>query len=91
MVRKSGRHNVACRFASRKMGMTIQAESHRNELSAVVTWDADNVTHEFYDQPLKVKLRYRAKNGRLVNHLATPDFFLLQEGFTGWVECKTEE
>lgn len=88
---KSGHSNVACRFASRKMGMTIQAESHRNELPAVVTWDADNVTHEFYDQPLKVKLRYRAKNGRWVNHLATPDFFLLQEGFTGWVECKTEE
>ena len=88
---KSGHSNVACRFASRKMGMTIQAESHRNELPAVVTWDADDVTHEFYDQPLKVKLRYRAKNGRLVNHLATPDFFLLQEGFTGWVECKTEE
>jgi putative transposase len=88
---KSGHSNVACRFASRKMGMTIQAESHRNELPAVVTWDADKVTHEFYDQPLKVKLRYRAKNGRWVNHLATPDFFLLQEGFTGWVECKTEE
>lgn len=88
---KSGAANVSCRYASRKMGMIIQAESHKNELPAVVTWDSDNVTHELYDQPPKVKLRYRATNGRLVNHLATPDFFLLQDGFVGWIECKTEE
>jgi transposase InsO family protein len=88
---KSGAANVSCRYASRKMGMIIQAESHKNELPALVTWDTDNVTHEIYDQPPKVKLRYRAINGRYVNHMATPDFFLLQDEFTGWVECKTEE
>lgn len=88
---KSGAVNVSCRYASRKMGMVIQAESHKNELPAVVIWDADNVTHEFYDQPTKVKLQYRATNGRQVSHMATPDFFLLQEKFAGWVECKTEE
>lgn len=88
---KSGAANVSCRYVSRKMGMTIQAESHTNELPAVVTWDADDVTHEFYDQPPKVKLQYRAANGRQANHMATPDFFLLQEKFAGWVECKPEE
>lgn len=88
---KSGASNVACRYASKKMGMVIQAESHKNELPALVKWDHDQITHEIYDQPPKVKLSYRATNGRLVSHMSTPDFFLLQDGFTGWVECKTEE
>lgn len=88
---KSGRDNVACRYASRKMGLTIQAESHQNELPAVVAWEHDDATHEMYDQPPKVKLSYLGRNGKPCTHLATPDFFLIQEGFTGWVECKTEE
>lgn len=88
---QSGTHNVACRFASRKMGFVIQAESHQNELPAVVGWEHDERTHEFYDQPPKIKLSYVGGNGKRVTRLATPDFFLIQEGFTGWVECKTEE
>lgn len=88
---KSGALNVACRYASRKMGMVIQAESHKNELAALIAWDFDDVTHEIYDQPLRVRLQYRNRNGRLVTHMSIPDFFLLQEGFSGWVECKAEE
>lgn len=88
---QSGAHNVACRFSSRKMGLVIQAESHKNELPAVIGWEHDKQTYEFYDQPPKVKLRYTGRNGKVVSHMATPDFFLLQEGFAGWVECKTEE
>ncbi|UCV21487.1 integrase catalytic domain-containing protein [Ferribacterium limneticum] len=88
---QSGTHNVACRFSSRKMGSVIQAESHKNELPAVIGWEHDKQTYEFYDQPPKVKLRYSGRNGKPISHLATPDFFLLQEGFAGWVECKTEE
>lgn len=88
---KSGPANVACRYASRKMGMTIQAESHKNELPALVKWDRDKVTHEIYDQPPAVKLHYRNKNGVRVTHMSTPDFFLLQEEFAGWIENKTEE
>lgn len=88
---QSSAHNVACRFSSKKMGMVIQAESHKNELPAVVGWEHDAQTYEFYDQPPKIKLNYLGGNGKPVAYLATPDFFLLQEGFTGWVECKTEE
>lgn len=88
---QSGTHNVACRFSSRKMGSIIQAESHKNELPAVIGWEHDDQTFEFYDQPPKVKLRYTGRNGKSVCHNATPDFFLLQEGFAGWIECKTEE
>lgn len=88
---QSGTHNVACRFSSRKMGLVIQAESHKNELPAVIGWEHDKQTYEFYDQPPKIKLRYTNRNGKSVGHVATPDFFLLQEDFAGWVECKTEE
>jgi putative transposase len=88
---QSGTKNVACRFASRKMGQVIQAESHQNELAAVIGWEHDKNTHEFYDQPPKIKLRYVDRNGRASAHLKTTDFFLLQEDFTGWVECKTED
>ncbi|UCV09418.1 integrase catalytic domain-containing protein [Dechloromonas denitrificans] len=88
---QSGTHNVACRYSSRKMGLVIQAESHKNELPAVIGWEHDGQTYEFYDQPPKVKLRYTGRNGKPAGHLATPDYFLLQEGFSGWVECKTED
>lgn len=88
---ESGAGNVACRYASRKMGLTIQAESHRNELPFLVLWDHDDISHEFYDQPPKISRRYRNRAGRVVTYMHTPDFFLLQEGFAGWVENKTEK
>jgi hypothetical protein len=72
------------------MGVVIQAESHKGELAALVKWEYDDITHEMYDQPMRVKLKYINQHGRAVGHLSTPDYFLLQEGFTGWVECKTE-
>lgn len=86
-----GTHNVVARFASRKMGVVIQAESHKVELPAVYMWEHDPETHEFYDQPSRLKLAYRSANGRRCSHLATPDYFLIQERWMGWVECKTEE
>lgn len=86
----SGSGNVACHFASKKMGFTIQAESHTNELPALVKWEFDDHTYEIYDQPQQVKLTYIGRTGRKSTHYSTPDFFLLQEWFAGWVECKTE-
>jgi len=86
-----GTHNVATRFASRKMGCVIQAESHKCELPAVYFWEHDPDTHEFYDQPSKVKLIYQIAGGKRVSHLSTPDYFLIQEHWMGWVECKPEE
>lgn len=88
---KSGTGNAACRYPSQKMGFTIQAESHTNELAAVYQWEHEEAVYEFYDQPPRIKLGYQKENGRRVSILHTPDFFLLAENFTGWVECKTEE
>jgi len=86
-----GTHNVACRFASRKMGQVIQAESHKCELPAIYLWEFDPATHEFYDQVSPVKLSYLNAARKRVTHPSTPDFFLIQEGWMGWVECKPEE
>lgn len=86
-----GTHNVVARFASRKMGCVIQAESHKGELPALYTWEYDPHTHEFYDQPSAIKLSYQNATGKRLSHLATPDFFLIQDDWMGWVECKPED
>jgi len=86
-----GALNVATRFASRKMGCVIQAESHKCELPALYLWEHDPDTYEFYDQPPKVKLTYLNGGGKRVSPLSTPDYFLIQKNWMGWVECKTEE
>src|SRR5262245_30317378 len=86
-----GSHNVATRFASKKMGCVIQAESHKGELPTLYLWEHDQDTHEFYDQPSRVKLAYRNVGGKAISHLSTPDYFVIQEHWMGWVECKPEE
>lgn len=88
---RSGMYNVACRYPSKKMKCTIQAESHNNELAAVYEWDHDCVTNEFYDQPPKIKLSYQKQDDKRVTILHTPDYFILADDYTGWIECKTEE
>lgn len=89
---RSGKKNVSCRYPSKKMGVIIQAESHTNELGAVYEWDHDDISREFYDQPGRIRLTYlRADNKGKVVVDHTPDFFKLDVGYTGWVECKTEQ
>jgi transposase InsO family protein len=83
--------NVACRYPSKKMGCTIQAESHKNELAAIYLWEHDDRTYEYYDQPPQLKMSYVKASGQRGAHITTPDFFVIQEDFIGWVECKTEE
>jgi hypothetical protein len=83
--------NVSCRFSSRKMGVTIQAESHGNELAALYLWEHNPAVHEFYDHPDPIKLSYTKANGRNIGVNHTADFFLISDDFVGWVECKTED
>jgi hypothetical protein len=46
-----GRSNASGLYPSRKMGVTIQFESHRVELAAIYEMEHDPQTLEFYDQP----------------------------------------
>ncbi|MGR5906898.1 hypothetical protein ACT7DL_02530 [Bacillus paranthracis] len=53
-----GRHNVSGRFSSKKMGVTIQFESHKVELPAIYTMEFNEKVLEYYDQPPSIKLSY---------------------------------
>lgn len=82
--------NVTGRYPSRKMGSTIQFESHKNELGCIYQLEYDPSVLEYYDQPPKIKLEYKTKKGRQTGVLHTPDFFIIKKDLVGWRECKTE-
>jgi transposase InsO family protein len=85
------RSNVSGLYPSRKMGVTIQFESHRVELAAIYEMEHDPLTLEFYDQPPPIMLDYNSANGRRMAVRHTPDFFVLRQDAAGWEEWKTEE
>ena len=82
--------NVSGRFPSQKMGVTIQFESHKNELAFIYEYEDDNDALEYLEQSATIKLDYEAANGRRLGVLHTPDFFVLRVHSVGWEECKTE-
>jgi putative transposase len=86
-----GRGNVVGRYPSRKMGVTIQFESHRVELPAILELEHNDDVLEYYDQPPSIKLDYSSADGKRLGVLHTPDFFVVRAGSAGWEECKTEE
>src|SRR2546421_10238685 len=87
----SGKSNVWGRYPSRKMGVTIQFESHRNELPAIFELEHDKDVIEYYDQPSPIMIEYEGMNKRRIRVLHTPDFFVIRDKSAGWEECKTEE
>jgi len=87
----SNSSNVSGRYPSRKMGVTIQFESHRVELPMIFEWEQNGNVLEYYDQPTRIKLNYKSSKGKNVGALYTPDFFVIHSDSAGFVECKTEE
>lgn len=88
---RGGRSNVCGRYPSKKMGHTVQFESHRNELAFIYEYEHDENVLEYYDQPLPIQLIYKTKQGRRIKVMHTPDFFVIRKESAGWEECKTEE
>jgi putative transposase len=86
-----GRSNVSGRYPSRKMGVTIQFESHRVELAGVYEMEHDAAVLEYFDQPPSIKLDYASATGKRMGVLHTPDFFVIRDRDAGWEEWKTEE
>ncbi|MEH1965404.1 TnsA endonuclease N-terminal domain-containing protein [Nostoc sp.] len=82
--------NVSGVYPSRKMGQTIQFESHTVELWAIYQMEHDPQVLEFYDQPPPFKIQYQNQNGRKIGHYHTPDFFVLRPSGAAWEEWKTE-
>jgi transposase InsO family protein len=88
---RSGHGNVSGRYPSRKMGVTIQFESHRNELAAIYEMEHSISVLEYWDQAPPIKLEYKTPAGRAIGVLHTPDFFVLRADSAGWEEWKMEE
>lgn len=88
---KSTFRNVSGRYPSRKMGVTIQFESHRLELAFIYLMEHDFDILEFYDQPPSIKITHLSHNNKNLGYLYTPDFFVISQNKAEWVECKTEE
>ncbi len=86
-----GHSNVTGRYPSKKMGITIQFESHRVELPTVYELEYDDQVFEYYDQAPSIKLDYRSADGKRLVVLHTADFFVIRADRAGWEECKTEE
>ncbi|WP_090795246.1 hypothetical protein [Paenibacillus sp. GP183] len=86
----STRGSLSGFYSSKKMGVTIQYESHTLELPITYLLEHDPKVYEFYDQPPTFPIRYLV-NGKRRGHLYTADQFVISEDFVGWQECKTEE
>lgn len=88
---RSNSSNVSGRYCSRKMGVTIQFESHRVELPIIFELEQNKDVLEYYDQPTQIKLNYKSSKGKNLGVLYTPDFFVIRSNSAGFEECKTEE
>lgn len=86
-----GKKNVSGRYPSRKMGLTIQFESHKVELACIYQLEHDPDVLEYYDQPPPFKINYQSETGRNLGFYITPDFFVIRTDGFEWIECKTEE
>jgi putative transposase len=86
-----GVSNVWGRYPSKKMGQTIQFESHRVELAGIYEMENAAGVLEYYDQPPQIMLSYRTPNGRHLGVWHTASFFVIRDDTAGWEEWKTED
>jgi len=73
------------------MGMSIQFESHRVELWAIYAMERDDNVLEYYDQPTRIQLRYRAASGHKTSPWHTPDFLVIRQDGVAFEEWKPAE
>lgn len=86
-----GRKNVVGAYPSKKMGVSIQFESHKLELAGVYLKEHDDNVIEYYDQPPTIKIKYKSRGEKVVAPFHTPDYFVIYKDEAGWEEWKTEE
>lgn len=91
--RRVGTHargNVCTDYTSKKMGMTIQAESRTGEFGFVVECEGDDNTVEYYDQPPPVPIEITDVRGAVKEILYTSDYLQLKNNGPLVVEIKLE-
>lgn len=89
-VRSNGQ-NVIGQYPSRKMGRTLQFESHRCELAFIQQMEQDDGVIEIWDQPISFNISYQTKTGKTATVAHVPDFFVCHKEYAEFIECKTEE
>ena len=80
--------NVSGRYPSVKMDRSIQFESYHVELWGIYLMERDDDVLEYYDQPTRIQLQYRARSGRKTTQWHTPDFFVIRQHTAGFEEWK---
>ena len=83
-----GGGNVIVRYASRKMGRVIQAESRTIELAFVELCEFDSEVRFYLCQPGKIFVRRKDSRGHTKGHWVTPDYLVLDGSGFALVECK---
>lgn len=90
-VGDSARCNVCARIPSKKIGLTVQAESRTCEAVFVYEAELSNDVIEIWDQPTPIQLRRdKGSKGTHVS-MYTPDYLLLRQDGPALIECKTAE
>ena len=91
-VRKvqQNKKSVPGTYPSRKMGVTIQFESHTVEFPFVYKAEHDDDILEIYCQPSTFQISYVSASGRLIRHPHTPDYFVIRRNSAGWIEAKDQ-
>ena len=85
----NGAGNMCGRFASQKMGHTVQWESVTGERPLVLLWEYDSDTYEMWDQSWTLKIRYPLANGKKSGARTVIDFVVLKRDWVGGIDYKT--
>ena len=84
-----GRGNVVVRYASRKMGVVIQAESRNVELAFVQRCESDPGVAFYLCQPTTLSVYIVDTRGRRRRIQHVPDYLILDGDGLAFVECKS--
>ena len=89
---KGGARNVSGPYSSKKVGRTIQFESHTVELPALISfYEYDDDVLEYWDQPYKFTLKCSPTGKRANTIPYVPDFLVIRTDSVGFEEWKPEK
>jgi putative transposase len=86
--------SVTCLYSSPKMKRSIQAESHKLELPAVIGYENDPDVFEYYCQPAQLRVVFIRSDGKRSAIWYTPDYFVIHRDgifFDEWKKRKDFE
>lgn len=89
---RSNKVSAKTRYTGIKMPFVVEAEAVTTEYVAIVEWDHDDETLEYYSQPQALKISYFGPDRvRRISAQTTPDYLRITGARIVFVECKREE